>query len=268
MSDKDRLLSIGEMSKLTGAGIRALRHYEKINILKPAFVDKSTGYRHYKFSQTYVVELIRFAVELDIPLKELTKYVDEEGTMDFGAFVTRGSQVVRDKMKTLERALKFFDFFEEKLALEKQHDLNQIYSRNLPQKTFYTIPYEKTFDDVDKHEVAKLFLGVPYDETSESDGGWVEYGFLSEHTAKGIERYVFVEVTQDTLMDNPCFRRKIIPSGKYFCRQKHENQIEQAAEIFKERLAHKDNFVAIETEVFFGKFNVNKPVNELRVIML
>ena len=35
MNEKEKLLSIGEISKMTGAGIKALRHYEKINILKP-----------------------------------------------------------------------------------------------------------------------------------------------------------------------------------------------------------------------------------------
>jgi DNA-binding transcriptional MerR regulator len=267
MDDKGKLLSIGEMAKLTGAGIKALRHYEKINILKPAYVDEFTGYRYYRFCQTHIIELIRFAVELDIPLKELTKYVDEDGTMDFGAFVARGNEVVREKMKNLERALKFFDFFDEKLALQREYSLNQIYTRKLPRKIFYTIPYEKTFSDMDKHEVAKIFLDMPYDENNEGDGGWVEYGFMSEYSAKGIKRYVFVEVTHDMLLDNSTFERKIIPSGKYFCRQMDENQIEQVAEIFKEYLAGKSAFLAIETEVFLGKYNINNPINELRVII-
>jgi len=266
MGDKSKLLSIGEMSKLTGAGIKALRHYEKINILKPTFIDEFTGYRYYNFSQTHAIELIRFAVELDIPLKELTEYIDEQGFMDFEAFVKRGNEVVRSKMKTLERALKFFDFFDEKLALEKEHTIGQIYTRRLPRKIFYTIPYEKSFDDVDKHEVAKLFLDMPYDEDDNGDGGWVEYGFLSEYTAKGIKRYVFMEVTHDTLPYNPTFQRKIIPAGKYHCRQKDEGQIEQAPEIFKDYLSGKTSFVAIETEVYFCKFNINNPVNELRVL--
>ena len=267
MNDKSKLLSIGEMSKLTGAGIKALRHYEKINILKPAFVDESTGYRYYSFSQTYVVGLIKFAVELDIPLKELNTYVDEQGFMDFEAFVARGNELVKAKMKTLERALKFFDFFDGKLALEKEHTIGQIYTRRLPLKIFYTVPYEKSFDDVDKHEVAKLFLDMPYDE-DDVDGGWVEYGFLSEHTAKGIKRFVFVEVTHDNLFDSAIFQRKIIPAGKYCCRQKDENQIEKAQEIFEEYLSGKTSFIAIETEIYSGKFNINNPVNELRVFCL
>ena len=267
MNDKGKLLSIGEISKLTGTGIKALRHYEKINILKPAFVDSETGYRYYRFSQTHVVELIRFAVELDIPLKELTEYVDEQGNIDFEAFIARGNIVVREKMKILEHALRFFDFFDEKLALQKEHTIRQKYTRRLPRKIFYTIPYEKSFDDADRHEVAKLFLDMPYDENSEVEGGWVEYGFLSEHSAKGIKRYVFVEVTQNMSLDNPNFERKIIPAGKYSCRQDDENQIEQAREIFHDYLAGKDKFIAIETEVYFCKFNINNPVNELRVIV-
>ena len=266
MSEKNGLLSIGEISKLTGAGIKALRHYEKINILKPAFVDPFSGYRYYNFSQTYVVELIKFAVELDIPLKELTGYVDEDGNLDFEAFTTRGHEVVREKMKVLERALKFFDFFEEKLALQREYAVNEIYTRKLPRKIFYTVPYEKTFDDMDKATIAKLFLDMPYDEDSDSDDSWVEYGFLSEYSDKGIRRYVFIEATQNTVALNANFERKIIPAGTFQCKQREGSLIEQAPEIFKDYLGTKKKFTAIETEIFVGKFNINNPLNELRVI--
>ena len=267
MSDKGSLLSIGEMSKLTGAGIKALRHYEKINILKPVFVDEFTGYRYYSFSQTYVVELIKFAVELGIPLKELSDYIDEQGNLDFEVFAARGKGLVKEKMKTLEHISRFFTSFEEKLASQKEHPLGKIYTRKMPRKIFYTVPYEKTFKDIDKHEVAKLFLDMPYDESNADDGCWVEYGFLSEYSAKGIKRFIFVEVTQDMPTDNSIFQRKIIPAGIYSCRQHDANQIEQTPDIFKDYLAGKTDSIAIETEIFSGKFNINNPVNELRVFV-
>jgi len=266
MNDKEKLLSIGEMSKLTGAGIKALRHYEKINILKPAYVDPLTGYRYYSFSQTYVVELIKFAVELDIPLKGLTEYIDGEGNLDFEAFAAKGNEVVRGKMKVLEQALKFFDFFDEKLALQREYKPHEIYSRKLPRKIFYCLPYEKSFDDTDKASIAKLFLDMPYDEESDGDGGWVEYGFLSEFSDKGIRRYVFIEVTQYIRVGSSSFERKIIPAGKFHCRQQNHTQIEQAPEIFKDYLKGKQKFIAVETELFLGNFNINNPLNELRVL--
>jgi len=39
-------------------------------------------------------------------------------------------------------------------------------------------------------------------------------------------------------------------------------------EIFKDYLESGNSFIAIETEVFSGKLNINKPINELRVIGL
>jgi hypothetical protein len=169
-------------------------------------------------------------------------------------------------MKILERALKFFDFFEEKLALQREYVMKEIYTRNLPRKIYYSIPYENTFNDMDMVSIAKLFLDMPYDEESEVDGGWVDYGFMSEYSDNGIRRYVFIEATQDTLWNSSAFERKIIPAGKFYCRQNDRTQIEQAPEIFKNYLDGKTNFIAIETEIFIGKFNINNPVNELRVI--
>jgi DNA-binding transcriptional MerR regulator len=68
MNQKSDFLSIGEMSKLTGAGIQALRYYERKNILKPAYTDPDSGYRYYSYEQLYFVQKIINCVNLDIPL--------------------------------------------------------------------------------------------------------------------------------------------------------------------------------------------------------
>ncbi|MCL2280229.1 MAG: MerR family DNA-binding transcriptional regulator [Oscillospiraceae bacterium] len=266
MSEKEKLLTIGEMSKLTGSGIKALRHYDKIGVLKPAYVEPFTGYRYYSFSQTYIVGLIQFAVELDIPLKSLTQYVDDEGTMDYEAFAAKGNEMVRTKMKTLERAMKFYDFFEENLALEKTHELKQLYSRKIQEKAFFTIPYKQTFSDYDEVNIAKLFLDMAHTVESDYTGDWAEYGFMTEYTAQGIYRHIFIEATENTPPDIDKYALKKIPSGLYHCRQHQESQIEDTAEIFKEYLADKKSYIAIETEIICGKFNINHPINELRVI--
>ena len=41
------LLSIGDMAKITGMSIQALRYYDRKGILKPAHVNEKTGYRYY-----------------------------------------------------------------------------------------------------------------------------------------------------------------------------------------------------------------------------
>ena len=44
---KNELLSIGEAAKLKQVSVKSLRYYETIGILKPAYVDPSSGYRYY-----------------------------------------------------------------------------------------------------------------------------------------------------------------------------------------------------------------------------
>ncbi len=45
------MLKIGDFSKLSRVSVQALRHYDEMNLLKPAQVDTFTGYRYYSASQ-------------------------------------------------------------------------------------------------------------------------------------------------------------------------------------------------------------------------
>ena len=47
----DGYMTIGEVAKVKQISIKALRYYEKIGILKPAYCDPDTGYRYYKNEQ-------------------------------------------------------------------------------------------------------------------------------------------------------------------------------------------------------------------------
>jgi DNA-binding transcriptional MerR regulator len=44
-------LKIGEFSRLGRVTVRALRHYEEIDLLTPEIVDRDTGYRYYSVGQ-------------------------------------------------------------------------------------------------------------------------------------------------------------------------------------------------------------------------
>jgi DNA-binding transcriptional MerR regulator len=260
--NKNKLLSIGEMSKYTGAGIKALRYYERINILKPVFVNPDTGYRYYSFNQTYLVSLIMFCIELDIPLKELTEFIGEQDAINFQAFLAHGKEVASKKMKALEKGLRFIDFMQHEIALHEQYPLEQIYTRKLPTKYFNVIPYMNTFEDADQYEISKEFQNIPYDDYEDYER--LEYGYLCEYSPSGVNRYVFMEIPHSKTNQN-C---KVIPGGQFHCQQSDISHIEEAPLIFKNYLKNKEIFIAIETEVFSGKVNTNKPINELRVISL
>ncbi len=46
-----QLMPIGRFSRLTGVGVKALRHYDELGLPVPAAVDDETGYRFYSPDQ-------------------------------------------------------------------------------------------------------------------------------------------------------------------------------------------------------------------------
>jgi DNA-binding transcriptional MerR regulator len=66
-----QLMPIGRFSRLTGVGVKSLRHYDEVGLLVPAAVDDETGYRFYSPDQVDRAEAIRLLRKLDMPLEEI-----------------------------------------------------------------------------------------------------------------------------------------------------------------------------------------------------
>ena len=43
--------SVGEISKLTNVPIQTLRYYDKMGLLKPAYINEQNNYRYYSVNQ-------------------------------------------------------------------------------------------------------------------------------------------------------------------------------------------------------------------------
>ena len=42
---QEELLPIGRFARVSGLTVKALRHYDEIGLLQPAYVDEESGYR-------------------------------------------------------------------------------------------------------------------------------------------------------------------------------------------------------------------------------
>ncbi len=69
----DDFLSIGRFSRLTGISVGALRHYDELDLLRPAEVDRFTGYRRYRRIQVDVGRAIARLRDLEVPLDEIRR---------------------------------------------------------------------------------------------------------------------------------------------------------------------------------------------------
>jgi DNA-binding transcriptional MerR regulator/effector-binding domain-containing protein len=67
------VLSIGEFSRLTHLSVRTLRRYHEAELLEPAVVDESSGYRYYDVEQIPTAQVIHRLRELDVPLGDVRR---------------------------------------------------------------------------------------------------------------------------------------------------------------------------------------------------
>jgi DNA-binding transcriptional MerR regulator len=78
----DDFMTIGRFSRLSGLSVHALRHYDDINLLHPADVNESTGYRRYLTSQLATARLIVDLRWLNVPLEDVRVIVMDPSSAD------------------------------------------------------------------------------------------------------------------------------------------------------------------------------------------
>lgn len=65
------LLPIGRFARLAGLSVGALRHYDELDLLRPADVDRFTGYRRYRRSQLESARTIARLRDLEMSIDEI-----------------------------------------------------------------------------------------------------------------------------------------------------------------------------------------------------
>ena len=109
---RQAMMTVNEVSKLTGVSIRTLQYYDNIGLLKPAEYTES-GYRLYDDTALETLQQILLFRELEFPLKEIKTIIMSS---DF------------DKEKALNQQI-------ELLTLKKEHLENLIsFARGLKKK--------------------------------------------------------------------------------------------------------------------------------------
>ncbi|MBR4733262.1 MAG: MerR family transcriptional regulator [Lachnospiraceae bacterium] len=73
-----QLLKIGELAALAGISVKALRVYEKKNVIKPVRVDEASGYRYYSAGQLEQVESLMELQDMGFSLAEIEQILSGE----------------------------------------------------------------------------------------------------------------------------------------------------------------------------------------------
>jgi len=104
MQDTD-LLGIGQLARLSGLSIGALRHYDEVGVLAPAYVDPSSGYRRYARAQIDDARTVALLRELEVPLDEVRAVLAEDDPAVRRALLARHRERVAARVVRLQRVL-------------------------------------------------------------------------------------------------------------------------------------------------------------------
>ena len=101
-------MQIREFADVTGVSVRTLHYYDEIGLLRPAHVDKATGYRFYDETSLLRMQEILFYRELDVPLKRIGELLSSPN-YDKASVLNEQKQLLILKKERLERLISAID---------------------------------------------------------------------------------------------------------------------------------------------------------------
>jgi len=101
-------MQIKEFAEFTGVSVRTLHYYDEIELLRPAFVDKVTGYRYYDDNSFLRMQEILFYRELDFSLKSIKEMLSAPD-YDKNQALKEQKNLLRLKKERLERLILAID---------------------------------------------------------------------------------------------------------------------------------------------------------------
>ncbi|MDE7017436.1 MAG: MerR family transcriptional regulator [Lachnospiraceae bacterium] len=252
-------LSIGKVSKLKNVSIKSLRYYDKIGILKPAFVNTETNYRYYTKEQLYLLDAITLCIKLGIPLKDLNHYVNND-SINLQKLLYDGKILAEEKIMEIHQCLGALQETLQQLSTSvngmakippnKAGILlpDGFYQNTLDARTILTVPLE----DIDTPKyygqyILKLFV------TAQQMGISASYpsGILHEYREGNLTRYMFLSISiENTQADSVLAQQdaiRTLPAGDYICRKISTHMSGSVQEEMKEVLKS-DSFCIIETD--------------------
>ena len=267
---KQKLLSIGDVARLKGVNIQSLRYYDRIGILKPAYVNPDTGYRYYVPEQIIILDIIQLCLAFHLPLKSLEALQpDSDAPLNLKEMILNGQDEARKKLAEAQKTLDLSaDLINQIERLDTPHKTNQPYQETFPVRAILTLPWDPALDTsktylkliADLHEQARSFgltalsgqgifitdpLGVPS-----------PFVYLAvKPLAKNGEG---TAAAPDTYQE--------LPSGTYTCMITPEHELAHIQNVLDAASLHPSRVLCLNTDIYDYCLTHNIHQSELQMI--
>lgn len=252
-----KLFSIGEVAKIKGITIKALRYYHKMGILIPSYIDEFTGYRYYSIEQFIYIDVIKGCRALGTSISELQEIFKECDTEKLLEFLKQ------KRIEAEENIIKMQDIIEniDKLNSSVLYSKKVLCNSNIEIKYFeerhiVVMPFE------DEGNLNELIYYSNLDKKVEENNLDItmEKGIIYNVNSGGVIEpvYVFNIIKCDfNLIDKEYI--KVLPKGNYltmsYNKDNEYERVNKLIEYAKEHDLEINSFM--ELELFDDLFNVD-----------
>ena len=133
------MLKIGEFSKLSRVSIRMLRHYDDIGLLKPAEVDRFTGYRYYSPDQLAIIGRITALKDMGFQLADIVKILDiYENREMLDTYLEKRQAELKQLSEVTEYQMRLLDTARKRLRKEQDMSYN-VSIKTIPERYAATV---------------------------------------------------------------------------------------------------------------------------------
>ncbi|GIE32808.1 hypothetical protein Ait01nite_058530 [Actinoplanes italicus] len=148
----DDLLNIGAFAAATGLTVPALRHYDEIELLKPARVDPGTGYRRYHRDQLDDARLICGLRAVGVPLDEVRAVVGKPAGRVRPALDAHRERLVAQIRDVSQRIVAVDEFLEKGMPMPTLQTIRPVQIRVRVADVrraaaFYTAAFDVVFNE-------------------------------------------------------------------------------------------------------------------------
>lgn len=262
MKTDKKYLTISEFAKLRNVSIGSLRYYEKLNILVPEYIDPKTKYRYYSPEQLGILDAIILCITLDIPLKDLKNYIDEDGYIDSKSILTNGEKAMQAKILQMEKKLMITRLTLESMERNQQYsNMKGVYKREIEERYFIESYFQGDIYAIseDERKPATLFR----DAQESGDHPVFPSGLILHFEKEPAEISFFFQVLHPDKQDKRIIR---IPIGTYSCMQADMNRKTDLRKLLDENFPERNGKMVIISNMLTNRMHFDSMHSEIQVL--
>lgn len=212
-----KIFTIGEVSKIYGISVHSLRHYHKINLIVPSYIDENTGYRYYTFEQFQFLSRLKYLRSIGLSLEQIKEVFNSGDACVLKRIL---NEIKNDKEKEIfqiKDIINKIDWIQSYYSFSQNNDLlNLVYKRDFKERHILTssvndkISIEEMDIDLHKKLNSNKFKNLNY---TRQFGYILDFESLIKGSFKPKCVTLFINELPNFKSDNIA----TLPKGAYLC---------------------------------------------------